>query len=33
VIDALSAFGVRHIEMPATPERVWRAINGSASHA
>jgi carbon-monoxide dehydrogenase large subunit len=28
VIDALSAFGVRHIEMPATPERVWRAING-----
>jgi carbon-monoxide dehydrogenase large subunit len=33
VIDALSAFGVRHIEMPATPERVWRAINGSARHA
>src|SRR5215813_2871292 len=34
VIDALSAFGVRHIDMPATPERVWRAINGSgARHA
>jgi carbon-monoxide dehydrogenase large subunit len=28
VVDALAEFGVRHIEMPATPERVWRAING-----
>src|SRR5215216_566256 len=27
IIDALREFGVRHIEMPATPERVWRAIN------
>ncbi|HKT20766.1 MAG TPA: molybdopterin cofactor-binding domain-containing protein, partial [Stellaceae bacterium] len=26
VVDALSEFGVRHVEMPATPERVWRAI-------
>jgi carbon-monoxide dehydrogenase large subunit len=26
IVDALSEFGVRHIEMPATPERVWRAI-------
>ena len=26
IVDALSQFGVRHIEMPATPERVWRAI-------
>jgi len=26
VIDALSEFGVRHIEMPATPERIWRAM-------
>ncbi|HZT52729.1 MAG TPA: xanthine dehydrogenase family protein molybdopterin-binding subunit [Stellaceae bacterium] len=26
VIDALSPLGVRHIDMPATPERVWRAI-------
>src|SRR5438552_111638 len=24
VVDALSEFGVTHIEMPATPERVWR---------
>ena len=28
VVDALSEFGVTHIEMPATPERVWRAIHG-----
>ncbi len=27
VVDALAEFGVRHIEMPATPERVWRAIH------
>jgi carbon-monoxide dehydrogenase large subunit len=26
VIDALSEFGVTHIDMPLTPERVWRAI-------
>jgi carbon-monoxide dehydrogenase large subunit len=26
VIDALSEFGVAHIDMPLTPERVWRAI-------
>lgn len=26
VIDALSPLGVRHIDMPATAERVWRAI-------
>jgi aerobic carbon-monoxide dehydrogenase large subunit len=26
IVDALSDFGVRHIEMPATPERVWAAI-------
>jgi carbon-monoxide dehydrogenase large subunit len=26
VVNALSELGVRHVEMPATPERVWRAI-------
>jgi carbon-monoxide dehydrogenase large subunit len=26
VVDALSHLGVRHLDMPATPERVWRAI-------
>jgi carbon-monoxide dehydrogenase large subunit len=27
VVDALREFGVTHIDMPATPERVWRAIH------
>lgn len=32
VVDALGEFGVSHLEMPVTPERVWRAIqNGRAS--
>jgi carbon-monoxide dehydrogenase large subunit len=26
VVDALSDLGIRHIDMPATPEIVWRAI-------
>ncbi len=26
LVDALAEYGVRHIDMPATPERVWRAI-------
>ena len=26
IVDALAEFGVEHIEMPATSERVWRAI-------
>jgi carbon-monoxide dehydrogenase large subunit len=27
VIDAVSHLGVRHIDMPTTPARVWAAIN------
>ena len=27
VVDALAEFGVSHIEMPVTPERIWRAIH------
>jgi aerobic carbon-monoxide dehydrogenase large subunit len=26
IVNALSEFGVDHIEMPVTPERIWRAI-------
>ena len=26
VVDALSALGIDEIEMPATPSRVWQAI-------
>ncbi len=29
VVDALSHLGVENIEMPASPERVWRAIDGA----
>jgi carbon-monoxide dehydrogenase large subunit len=29
LIDALSPLGIRHIEMPATPERLWRAITAA----
>jgi carbon-monoxide dehydrogenase large subunit len=30
VIDALAHLGVRHIDLPATPERVWAAIHHQA---
>jgi carbon-monoxide dehydrogenase large subunit len=29
VVDALEPFGVDHVEMPLTAERVWRAANGA----
>src|SRR5881628_51277 len=29
LVDALAELGVEHIEMPATPERVWRAIRAA----
>ncbi len=28
IVDALREFGVKHIELPATPERIWRAMRG-----
>jgi aerobic carbon-monoxide dehydrogenase large subunit len=31
VIDAVAHFGIRHIDMPCTPERVWRAIDAAQS--
>ncbi|MGW5397863.1 xanthine dehydrogenase family protein molybdopterin-binding subunit [Streptomyces sp. NPDC003952] len=30
VVDALSDLGVRHIDMPVTPEKVWRRLRGEA---
>jgi aerobic carbon-monoxide dehydrogenase large subunit len=30
VVDALAHLGVRHIDMPTSPERVWNAINEGA---
>lgn len=29
VVDALSPLGIAHIDMPATPEKVWRAISAA----
>jgi carbon-monoxide dehydrogenase large subunit len=26
ILDALASLGIAQIDMPATPERVWRAI-------
>jgi carbon-monoxide dehydrogenase large subunit len=33
VIDALSDYGVTHIDMPLTPERIWRAIKNGKPKA
>src|SRR5262249_25487645 len=30
-LNALAELGVRHIEMPATPERVWQSIRAAAA--
>ena len=30
VIDALAPLGVKSVDMPATPERIWRLIRGTA---
>jgi aerobic carbon-monoxide dehydrogenase large subunit len=33
VVDALKDFGVTHMEMPATSERIWRAMHNGKSRA
>jgi carbon-monoxide dehydrogenase large subunit len=33
VVDALSIYGVRHLDMPLTAERVWRAIQDAPAPA
>jgi len=33
VIDALSPLGIRHLDMPCTPEKIWRAIRNSDGKA
>jgi carbon-monoxide dehydrogenase large subunit len=33
LVDALSEYGIEHIDMPATPERVWRAIERAQGHS
>jgi carbon-monoxide dehydrogenase large subunit len=31
VLDALKPLGIEHIDMPATPSRVWAAIHASGA--
>jgi carbon-monoxide dehydrogenase large subunit len=33
IVDALAELGVEHLEMPATAERVWRAIRTATARA
>jgi carbon-monoxide dehydrogenase large subunit len=33
VVDALKPYGVKNIDMPASPEKVWRLIHGTMSQA
>jgi len=33
ILDALAPLGVTHLDMPATPERVWRAIRNARANA
>jgi carbon-monoxide dehydrogenase large subunit len=28
VVDALSPYGVKHLDMPVRPEKVWQIIKG-----
>ena len=32
ILDALAPLGVKHLDMPATPERVWAAIRAAQSN-
>jgi carbon-monoxide dehydrogenase large subunit len=31
VANALSDYGISHVEMPATPERIWQILNSRPS--
>jgi carbon-monoxide dehydrogenase large subunit len=33
VVDALKEYGIRHIDMPLTPEKIWRAVAASRNRA
>jgi carbon-monoxide dehydrogenase large subunit len=33
VNDALAPLGVRHLDMPMTPDRVWRAIQDAQARS
>jgi carbon-monoxide dehydrogenase large subunit len=29
ICDALAPFGIKHVDMPASPDRIWKQIKGS----
>jgi carbon-monoxide dehydrogenase large subunit len=31
ILNAMSVVGVKHLDMPASPDRVWRAIRDAAN--
>jgi aerobic carbon-monoxide dehydrogenase large subunit len=33
VIDALGHLGIRHLQTPLTPEKIWRAIAAATEHS
>ena len=33
IMDALYDFGIEHIDMPATPQRIWSAIRDARNGA
>jgi carbon-monoxide dehydrogenase large subunit len=33
LVDALSVYGIKHVEMPATPERIWQTIQQARATA
>ena len=33
IVDALAHLGVRHIDMPTTPQRVWEALRAAGGSA
>ncbi len=33
VLDALSPFGIKHLDLPLTPEKIWRALAGAKANA
>jgi carbon-monoxide dehydrogenase large subunit len=33
VLDALTPFGIKHLDMPMTPPRIWSAIHNARAGA
>jgi carbon-monoxide dehydrogenase large subunit len=33
IVDAVAHLGVRHIDMPASPQRVWAALRAASASA